>query len=94
MNFDTRGQKKWSADNGKRHNAREVYEREYKMNNRADQAAKAEGNDDYIVDDSHKFLKKMLEKGEKERKGQEKAKIYEQEMEKCEPKKKGGKHAL
>ena len=93
MDADTRGNKKWATDNNKRHNLREVHEREYKVNSRAEQASKPEADEGYEIDDSYKFLKKKLEKEEKAKKGDQKAKIYEEEMAKCIPKAKG-KHAL
>lgn len=87
MEGDTRGNRK-KFDTGKRHNAREVVERQYRKDARLNQA-QGDENRDYGTDDSEKFLKKQREKEEKQRKGAEKALIYQQEMNKCMPKNKG-----
>lgn len=88
MDFaDTRGSKK-SYNDGKRNNLKEIRERQYRKDQRVAQSQNDDA-DDYVEDDSTKFLKRMKEKEEKKAKAAEKALIYEQEMGKCIPKPKG-----
>jgi hypothetical protein len=85
MEYDTRGLKKKYKDNAKRHNVREEVERQYRI--QARQAQKVTEEVHYEVDDdSKKFLDKMKKEEEKKLKALEKARIYEEEMNKCMPK--------
>jgi acyl-[acyl carrier protein]--UDP-N-acetylglucosamine O-acyltransferase len=88
MNSDTRGLKRNLRDNGKRHNLREVHERQYRKDQRFEQGL-FEPDRIIEIDDSTKFLKKMQDFDEKKQRAFEKNKIYEQEMLKCMPKARG-----
>jgi len=88
MEEDTRGNRKKFKDAGKRNNVNDLRERQYRKDARLAQS-QTEEQEVYEPDDSEKFLRKMREKEEKQLTKAQKNEIYEQEMEKCQPKPKG-----